>query len=104
GASVPVLPEHGLRSLPTSRVLGFVPEVVEGGEVARAEVDRTLDGQPLDGLEPDAELVGRGAQREFGVDVEMAGDVDHGEEEVAEVVARLLERLLVDRPPERITR
>ena len=53
------------------------------------QVDAALGGQALDGLEAAAELGRRGPRRQLGVDADVAGDVDDGEQQVAELVGDL---------------
>ena len=55
------------------RCFDLVPEGVEGGEVGGAQVDAALGGERLDRLEAAAELAGRRAHGDLGVDVERGG-------------------------------
>ena len=71
---------------PASAALTSSHERVERRQVGAGEVDATLARQRLDRLEAAAELGRRGARRQLGVDVGVAGDVDGGHDEVAELV------------------
>ena len=63
-----------------------------------ASVDPPLGGERLHRLEPAAELGGRGAQGELGVDAEVPGHVDHREQHVPELAGDVAVVRPVDRP------
>ena len=84
----------------TAAGLDLVPQGVERGEIGRAKVDAALGRQLFDTLEAGAELVGGRPQRQFGIDVEMAGHVDHSEQQVAEFVVLGDGVVVVDRRAE----
>ena len=68
-------------------------------EVGGAEVDATFGGQPLDGLEPPAELGRRRPGGQLGVDAGVTGDVDDGGQHVAELVGDAILDAAVDGRP-----
>ena len=68
------------------RTLDFVPELIEHGQVAGREIDVALAASCLDVFESAAELRDRGAERDLGIDLQVAGDVDDREQQVAQLV------------------
>src|SRR5690606_1730383 len=81
GVRDPCKKKKKLKDLPL--LLDLLPEVSLGVEV---EAGEGVSGGFFHGAEAVLELGGGAAQRAFGVDVELAGEVDGGEQQVAHFV------------------
>src|SRR4051794_9265566 len=68
--------------------LGVEGELLVGPEILPSPA--RLRREPLGGLEAAPEPPARGPQRELGIDLQLSGDVDGGEEDVAHLVERRL--------------
>ena len=90
-----IAPCSSFGSLPR---LHLVPQGVERGQVGGADVDAALGRERFDAGEAGLELRGRAAQRQLGVDAEVPGGVDDGEQQVAEFLGDRVDRTLADRP------
>src|SRR3954463_5017579 len=93
-----------LVSVPLFAVAGFGVEVQALGLVEDGPVAALVLGERRGGLDARAEALGRGAQRELGVHLQLAGRVDRGEEHVADGLERAVAVGLVGARPHRVQR
>src|SRR6185312_1837721 len=66
--------------------LDLVPERVERGDARVADRDPALAGERFDRLESARELVGGTIERERGMHAGAAAEIDHREEQVAQLI------------------
>ena len=81
---------------PDARVLGLEPQRLHFVEIGAFWLASALGETLLDMGEAALELGVRAAQRSLRIDVEMAGEVDGGKQEVADLVRQPFRRAIAD--------